>query len=46
LEKRALHGKGMVEGMYACLLNFDLCEHCISGKHNRVRYSSGAIREK
>ena len=32
--------------MYKCSLDFDSCEHCIYGKQNRVRYSSGAIREK
>jgi hypothetical protein len=41
-----LHGKGMVEGMSNCTLDFDLCEHCIYGKHNRVRFPSGATRAK
>jgi hypothetical protein len=36
----------MVEGMSNCILDFDFCEHCIYGKHNRVRFSSGATREK
>jgi hypothetical protein len=27
-----LHGKGMVEGMSNCTLDFDFCEHCIYGK--------------
>jgi hypothetical protein len=31
---RTLHSKGMVEGMSNCTLDFDLCEHCIYGKHN------------
>jgi hypothetical protein len=41
-----LHNKGMVEGMYKFSLDFDLCEHCVYGKHNRVRFLSGAMREK
>jgi hypothetical protein len=40
-----LHGKGMVEGMYNCSLDFDFCEHCVYEKHNRVRFSFGATRE-
>jgi hypothetical protein len=24
-----LHGKGMVEGMYNCYLDFDFYEHCV-----------------
>jgi hypothetical protein len=43
---RTLHGKGMVEGMSNCTLDFDFYEHCIYGKQNRVRFPSGAIREK
>jgi hypothetical protein len=43
---RTLHDKGMVEGMSNCTLDFDFCEHCIYGKHNRVRFSSGATRPK
>ena len=43
---RALQGKGMVEGMTDCTLDFDFCEHCIYGKQNRVRFASGATREK
>jgi hypothetical protein len=43
---RTLHGKGMVEGMSNCTLDFDFCEHCIYGKYNRVRFPSGAKREK
>jgi hypothetical protein len=31
---RLLHGKGMVEGMSKCSLDFDFYEHCIYGKHN------------
>ena len=29
---QTLHGKGMVEGMSNCTLDFDFCEHCIYGK--------------
>jgi hypothetical protein len=43
---RTLHGKGMVEGMSNCTLNFDFYEHCIYGKQNRVRFPSGATRAK
>ena len=31
---RLLHGKGMVEGMSNCSLDFDLCEHCVYVKQN------------
>jgi hypothetical protein len=41
---RLLHGKGMVEGMYNCILDFDFCKHCIYGQHNRVRLPSSATR--
>ena len=41
-----LHGKGMVEGMYDCTLNFDLYEHCIYGKQNQVGFASGTTRKK
>jgi hypothetical protein len=43
---RTLHGKGMIEGMSYCTLDFDFCENCIYGKHNRVRFPSGATRAK
>jgi hypothetical protein len=43
---RTLHNKGMVEGMFNCTLDFDFCEHSIYGKQNRVRFPSGATREK
>ena len=43
---RTLHGKGMVEGMFNCSLDFDFYEHWIYGKHNRVRLPSGATRAK
>jgi hypothetical protein len=41
---RLLHGKGMVEGMSNCSLDFDFCEHFLYGKQNRVRFPSGATR--
>jgi hypothetical protein len=43
---QTLNDKGMVEGMSNCTLDFDFCEHCIYGKHNRVRFPSGATRAK
>jgi hypothetical protein len=43
---RALHSKGMVEGMSNCTLDFDFCEHFLYGKHKRVRFPSGATRAK
>ena len=43
---QALQGKGMVEGMTDCTLDFDFCEHCIYGKQNRIRFAFGAIRAK
>jgi hypothetical protein len=43
---RTLQGKGMVEGMFNCTLDIDFCEHYIYGKQNRVRFPSGATREK
>jgi hypothetical protein len=41
---QVLHGKGMVEGMANFSLDFDFCEHCLYGKKNHVRFSSGAMR--
>jgi hypothetical protein len=43
---RLLHGKGMVEGMSKCSLDFDFYEHCVYGKQNQVRFPSGATREE
>jgi hypothetical protein len=43
---RALHGKSMVEGMSYCTLDFELSEHFIYGKQNRIRFSSSATRAK
>jgi transposase InsO family protein len=34
----------MVEGMSNYSLDFDFCEHCVDGKHNQVRFPSGATR--
>ena len=39
---RGLQGKGMVEGMTNCTLDFDFCEHYIYEKQIRVRFSSHA----
>jgi hypothetical protein len=39
-----LHNKGMVEGMSNCSLDFDFSEHCVYGKHNRVRFPSSATK--
>jgi hypothetical protein len=41
---RLLHSKFMVEGMYNCSLDFDLCEHCLYGKKNWVIFPSHATR--
>jgi hypothetical protein len=41
---RLLHDKGMVEGMSNYYLDFDLCEHCVYGKQNQVRFPSSATR--
>ena len=43
---RTQHGKGMIEGMSNCTLDFDFCENFIYGKQNRVRFPSGATRGK
>jgi hypothetical protein len=36
----------MVEGMSNFSLDFDLYEHCVYGKKNRVRFPFGATRAK
>lgn len=41
-----MHNKGMVEGFRNCTLEIDFYEHCIYGKQNHVRFTSGATREK
>ena len=43
---RALQGKGMVECMTDCTLEYDFYEHCIYGKQNQVRFTFGATRAK
>ena len=43
---QTLLGKGMIEGMSNCTLDFDFFEHCIYGKQNRVRFPSGSTRAK
>ena len=43
---RTLHGKGMVENMSNCTMDFHFCENCIYGKQNRVRFSSVDTRAK
>ena len=42
----AMHSKGMVEGLPDCSSEFDLCEHCIYGKQNCVRFPSISTRAK
>jgi hypothetical protein len=42
----ALHGKGTVECIYDCTLDVDFYEHYVYGKHDRVRFSFGATRQK
>jgi len=42
---QALHGKDMVESMFYCIVDFDLCQHFIYGKHNLVRFTLG-LHEK
>jgi hypothetical protein len=41
---RLLHSKGMFDGMPKFSLDFDLCEHCVYGKQNRVRFPSSVMR--
>jgi hypothetical protein len=41
---RLLHSKGMVEGMSNYPMDFDLCEHCVYGKHNWVIFPSTGMR--
>ena len=36
----------MVEGMNNSCLDFDFCENCVYGKHNRVSFPSGGKRVK
>jgi hypothetical protein len=39
---QVLHGQGMANFS----LDFDFYEHCLYGKHNRVRFSCRVTREK
>jgi hypothetical protein len=41
---RLLQGKGMVEGMSNCSLDFYFYKHCVYGKQNQVRLPFGAMR--
>ena len=43
---RGLQGKGMVEGMNDCTIDFDFCEHCKYGKQNWVIFVFGSIKAK
>jgi transposase InsO family protein len=43
---QVLNDKGMLDGMFNCTLNFDLCKHYINGKHNWVIFSYGDTRSK
>ena len=43
---QSLQGNGMVEDMFNCNSDFDFCEHCLYGKHNRMKFPSCATREK
>ena len=43
---QSLQGKGMVEGMFNCNSDFNFYEHCLYGKHNRVKFPFGATRSK
>ena len=42
---QSLQGKGMIKGLSNCNSDFDFCEHCLYGKHNRMKFPSGARRE-
>ena len=43
---RALHGKGMVKGIFGFSLDFYFYEHCMHGKHNRMRFPFGSSTKK
>jgi hypothetical protein len=43
---RTLHDKGMVEGIYDCILDFYFYENCIYHKKNRVIFPPSATRVK
>ena len=40
------HSKFMIEGIPHCPLDFNLCEHCVYGKHNWGSFSYCATKEK
>ena len=40
------NNKGIIEYFPESDLEVDFCEHCIYGKQSRVRFPSGATREK
>lgn len=42
----AMHSKDMDEGFHDCSFEFDLCEHCVYGKQNHVKFPSRATRDK
>lgn len=42
---RILHGKGMIEGMYNCSLDFYFHENCLYGKQNWVSFPSGSVKQ-
>ena len=41
-----MHNKGMVKGFLYCSFEFEFCEHCVYGKHNRVSFPTGPTRAK
>ena len=41
-----MQSKGMIKVLYSNSLKFSLCEYCIYGKQNRVKFPSGATRAK
>jgi hypothetical protein len=43
---RYMNNKGMVKYFLECNLEVDFCEQQIYGKQTRVRFPSGATREK
>ena len=43
---QSLQGKGMIAGMSNSNSDFDLCEHCLYEKQNRVKFHSSATRAK
>ena len=41
---RVMHNKGMFKGILDFTLEVDSCEHCVYGKHIRVRFPYRATR--